>query len=238
MLFMNKIIIIQYKEMETETKIFDVNNENNNLIESKNMFIYVIKETYNLYFKHGTRSSMNVNYFHNYIKDELLKLIEDKPQYSVKLEYNVQSTNSTGVKRCDIVILKFDDPYIVFPVKIIKSNYKQNKNNSWENLTGELQHLMWANEYLKIIPINIFMNKTPYLNSNKQIKKFENITIDDINIYNLLISKNITYDIINYIMIVEHSNTLNDSFDKMPDILGFDNNTPYRNLSIILENLL
>lgn len=224
--------------METKTEIFDVNHENNNSIESENMFICVIKETYNLYFKHGSRSSVNVDYFHNYIKDELLKLIEDKSEYSVKLEYNVQSTNSTGSKRCDIVILKSDNPYIIFPVKIIKSNYKQNKNNSWENLTGELQHLMWANENLKIIPINIFMNKTPYLDSNKKIKKFENITIDDIHIYNLLTSKNITYDIINYIMIVEHSNVLNDNFDKISDILGFDINTPYRNLSDILQNLL
>jgi len=221
--------------METEHEIFD---ENDNLIESKNMFMCVVKETYNLYFKHGSKSSINVDYFHNYIKDELLKLIKDKAEYSVKLEYNVQSTNSTGSKRCDIVILKFDNPYIIFPVKIIKSNYKQNKNNSWENLTGELQHLMWANENLKIIPINIFMNKTPYLDSNKKIKKFENITIDDIHIYNLLTTKNITYDIINYIMIVEHSNVLNDNFDKISDILGFDVNTPYRNLSDILENLL
>jgi len=39
-------------------------------------------------------------------------------------------------------------------------------------------------------------------------------------------------------MIVEHSNVLNDNFDKISDILGFDVNTPYRNLSDILENLL
>jgi hypothetical protein len=209
-------------------------------ILDKSMFTFmdIIKETYNLYIKNGARSNSNVNYFHNYIKDELLKLIYDKPQYSVELEYNVKSSNSSGIKRCDIVILKNNIPYIIFPVKIIKSNYKQNKNNSWENLTGELQHLMWANENINIIPINIFMNKTPYLKSNKKIDKFEIITIDDINIYNLLITKNIVYDIINYIILVEHENQINENFDKIPNILGFDINTPYRKLSDILKHLL
>lgn len=64
--------------------------------------------------------------------------------------------NSSGYKKCDIVILKNNKPYIIFPVKIIKSNYKQNKNNSWENLTGEIMQLLWANPNIKIIPINIF----------------------------------------------------------------------------------
>jgi hypothetical protein len=31
---------------------------------------------------------------------------------------------------------------------------------------------MWANENLKIIPINIFMNKTPYLKADKLISKY------------------------------------------------------------------
>jgi hypothetical protein len=203
----------------------------------KNNFMYKIKETYELYIKYGSRSNVNVNYFHNYIKNELIKIFFE-PEYSVMLEYNVNSTNSTGKKKCDIVILKYNIPYIIFPVKIIKSNYKQNKNNSWENITGELQHLIWENENIKIIPINIFMNKTPYLNVNKKITKFENITINDISIYNLLTVKNITYDIINYIMIVEHNNILNDVFDQSPNILGFDTNTPFRNMFDIVKELL
>lgn len=203
----------------------------------RDIFINIIKKTYDLYIEHGARSNKNVNYFHNYIKEELIKLF-DKPEYSVVLEYNVNSTNSSGKKKCDIVILKNSLPYIVFPVKIIKSNYKQNKNNSWENLTGELQHLIWANENLKIIPINIFMDKTPYLKDNKKIGKFENITIDDIQIYNLLTKKNITYDIINYIMTVQHNNIVDENFDKSPDILDFDINTPFRNMLDILKELL
>lgn len=203
----------------------------------ENEFINTLKETYNLYLKYGTRSNKSVNYFHNYIKQQLMKIFVT-PEYSVMLEYKVKSTNSSFEKTCDIVVLKHNIPYVIFPVKIIKSNYKQNKNNSWENLTGELQHLKWANENIHIIPINIFMNKTPYLNNQKTIDRFENITINDISIYNLLTTKQITYDIISYIMNVEHINTINEKFDKIPNIIGFDNNTPFRKMFNVVKNLL
>jgi len=239
LLFINKIlIIIQYREMEQTTIDNDIDINIDIDIDDEHTFINNITETLKLYIQDGPRSNSNVNHFHNFIKKILLKLLQNNQAYSVKLEYNVKSKNSSGFKRCDIVILKNNDTYIVFPVKIIKSNYKQNKNNFWENLTGELQHLMWANENLKIIPINIFMNKTPYLKSNKQISKFENITFDDINIYNLLISKNIAYNIINYIILVNHEVNENDYFNKIPTILGFDNNTPHRKITDILEHLL
>lgn len=203
----------------------------------KDLFIKEMNIVYELYIKYGCRSNKNVNYFHNFIKNELEKIFI-KPLYEIKLEYNVKSSNSLGKKKCDIVILKHNIPYIIFPVKIIKSNYKQNKNNGWENLTGELQHLKWSNDDIYIIPINIFMNKTPYLNEKKLIIKFENITIDDINIYKLLNDKNITYDIINYILIVNHNSNIKEQFNKSPTIIDFDNNTSYRNLYDIVKDLL
>ena len=203
----------------------------------KNKFIKIMSNVYDLYLQHGARSNKNVDCFHTFIKDELCKIFT-QPEYSVVLEYEVASTNSSSKKKCDIVVLKLNKPFIIFPVKIIKTNYKQNKNNAWENLTGELQHLKWANENIKIIPINIFMNKTPYLNKSGKIIKFENITIDDIKIYSILNTKYITYDIINYILTVEHSNNINDKFDKPPKILDFDSYTPYRSTIDILKDLI
>jgi hypothetical protein len=166
------------------------------------------------------------------------------PHFRVEMEFSLNSINSTGKKRCDIVVLKLVgpetyEPYIVFPVKIIKTNYKQNRNNAWENLTGELTHLKWAdgNEHLKIIPINIFMNKTPYLLKDKKIENFENITIEDISTYNILKTKQIVYDMINYIMIVEHHNIIGEPYDKVPNIIGFDTDTPFRSMFDILKDL-
>jgi hypothetical protein len=210
--------------------------EHTGMIDKK-QFMEVMKNIYDIYIEHGARSNKNVNYFHNYIKSELEKIFI-QPDYSVVLEYDVASTNSSKKKRCDIVVLKMSSPYIIFPVKIIKTNYKQNKNNAWENLTGELQHLRWANENIIIIPINILMNKTPYLDKSGKISKFENITIEDIEIYKLLTTKHITFDMINYILIVEHVNTINEPFDKTPLILDIDSDTPYRTLFDIVKDLV
>lgn len=205
--------------------------------DQKQLLIREMGNVYDLYIKYGSRSNKNVNYFHNFIKNELEKIFI-KPLYEIKLEFEVKSSNSLGKKKCDIVVLKNNEPFIIFPVKIIKSNYKQNKNNGWENLTGELQHLKWSNDDIYIIPINIFMNKTPYLNDKKIITKFENITIDDINIYNILIEKNIAYDLINYILIVNHNNIIDEEFDKPPIIIDIDSTTPFRNLNDIVKDLL
>ena len=201
-------------------------------------FKNIMNEVYESYIINGARSNKNVMLFHTYIKNELIKIFTP-PKYGVELECNIISVNSSGRKKCDIVVLKEKEPYIIFPVKIIKTNYKQNKNNSWENLTGELQHLKWANPNIIIIPINIFMNKTPYLcKSDQKIKHFEDVSIQDISNYNILITQNIVYDIINYIIIVDHNNVINEKFNKPPTILGFDSNTPYRSMFDIVSKLV
>ena len=66
----------------------------------------VIIETTKLYMKHGARSSAKVNHFHGFIQNKILELIRDKPEYRVELEHQVAATNSSGSKRCDIVVLK------------------------------------------------------------------------------------------------------------------------------------
>jgi hypothetical protein len=209
----------------------------NDVFKSK-YFIFILYNSYVKYIIYGARSSKKVDYFHNKIKEIIETIFIDKNKYIINLEYNIPSYNSSGKKKCDIVILKNNIPYIIFPIKLIMSNYKQNKNNSWENLTGELQHIKWMNNNIHIIPINIFMNKTPYLNDKKIITKFENILIDDLKNYNILIEKGICYDIITYIIDVEHTNNINETFSKIPIILGFNKNTKFRTFENILKNLI
>lgn len=205
------------------------------LLEEK-LFIQIINETYNKYFKYGPRSSKKVDYFHSKIKCILERYFTRKNGFDIKLEYNIKTCNSSGKKSCDIVICKNNKPYIIFPVKIIMTNYKQNKNNAWENLTGELVHIKWSNPNIHIIPINILMDKTPYLKNNKEIKKFENVITSDIENYSQLIKHNICYDIINYIVEVEHINKENECFDKIQHVKKFI--TPYRSFCSIISKLL
>ncbi len=204
-------------------------------------FLTSLNECYKLYIEHGSRSSKKVDYFHLYIKTQIDLFINQNNKndvYKSKLEQYVKSYNSTGKKKCDIVIYKENEPYIIFPCKIIMSNYKQNKNNSWENLTGELFHLKWSNNNIHIIPINIFMDKTPYLNKNGIITKFENITTEDINHYEILKKNNLVYDNINYIINVEHLSNINEKFIKNPIINGFHINTAFKSLSVLLSKLI
>ena len=199
-------------------------------------FIQLINETYAKYFEYGSRSSKKVDCFHAGIKKMLGLYFTSENGFEIELEYNITSCNSSKKKKCDIVILKNKEPYIIFPVKIIMTNYKQNKNNSWENLTGELVHIKWSNPNIHIIPINILMDKTPYLTSNKVIKNFESVEASDIENYNELIKHNICYDIINYIVEVEHIKKVTERFDKIQPVKKFI--TPYRSFSSIINKLL
>lgn len=207
------------------------------LADECSRFISYLERIYTLYINFGSRSSKKVDYFHKVLKTELEKIFL-YPIYEIKLEENISSINSNNKKRCDIIIYKNKYPYIVIPTKVIMSNYKQNKNNSWENLTGELMHIKWANKNIHIIPINIFMNLTPYLNENKIIKKFEIITYDDIINYKMLMKHNIAYDMINYIIDVKHNCEIGEKFCKLPTILNFNENTKYRNLNDIFKDLV
>lgn len=218
-----------------------INDYNIRRVCEGKILIFNMYKTYDLYFKYGARSSKKVDYFHNYIKIQLQAIFKVENNYSVVLERDIKSRNSKGSKRCDIVVLKNNIPYIVFPVKLTMTNYKQNKNNLWESITGELCHLKWANENLNIVPINILMHKTPQLTNvsgEKRIKKFETVIIQDIKNYEILKEMNIAFDIINYIIDVDHNDNINDTFTKMPSIKGFSHDTKYRTLESILYTLI
>ena len=167
------------------------------------------------------------------------------------MEQNINALNKSKRKKCDIVIFKNKEPYIIFPVKIIMTNYKQNANNYFENLTGELVLIKMKNKNTRIIPINIFMNKTPYLKKNRQIARFETIEPETIEHYNELknikivlndanqtepYTKNVCYDIINYIVEVKHINNVGEEFVEIQPIEKFI--TPYRSFRTIINELL
>lgn len=199
-------------------------------------FIQILNESYEKYFKYGPRSSKKVDHFHQKIVEILETKFNVNDGYKIKLEYNIKSFNSSGKKKCDIVILKNEKPYIIIPVKLVMTNYKQNKNNSWENLTGELSHLKWHNPDIFIVPINIFMNKTPYLKSDKKIKHFENITMNDIENYDELIKRDLCYDLINHIVETDHTKKEEETFDEMRPIKKFK--TEYKSIDVIFKDLL
>ena len=155
-----------------------INNVNIRVME--NNLLNMLKESYKLYLDNGSRSSKKTDKIHKWFQYKISEYLKDKPEFVCKVEYKIKSFNFNSNKRIDIVILKNNIPYIIFPVKFICSNYKQNRNNYWENLNGECTLIKIYNENLKIIPINIFLKKCPYFLRDHKIKNFEKITINNI----------------------------------------------------------
>jgi hypothetical protein len=210
-------------------------------------FLNVVRLATENFFLHGSRSSKKVDTIHFYIKEELEQKIQQFKQLNkdnndyleVKVECKIPSINESNNKRCDVVVFKNNIPFIVFPVKFIMSNYKQNKNNFWENLTGEIMHLKYANQELNIIPLNIIFSSVPYLNNKKMIVKFENITIENsFGITNKLIEWSLCSDVINLIIDVEHVCNINEVYDKAPKLLQFNKNNNFLPFSYYLNKYL
>lgn len=227
----------EIEQLTNEIKKLEVSEKSSNdlPIEEKNNIIKIIELSYTEYINHGSRSNKKVNSFHNNIKKMLEVIFDNKSDIEVKLEQNIPSANCSGKKKCDIVIYKNSIPWIIIPIKMIMSNFRQNKNNSWENLTGEIYHIKWVNPDILIIPLNIYMNKTPYLNSNKIITKYENITLKDIEYKKILKEKNLIYDIMDYLVIIDQCSDVGDKFDKLPQITDIQN---FNSLNKIFSSLI
>ncbi len=117
------------------------------------------------------------------------------------------------------------------------TNYFQNKNNNWENLTGEISQLKWASAVDHIIPINIIFNKTPYLKKDGTIQKFEDITYNkSFKIIEILREKNLASDVLSYILDVTHINKVGEKYTTRPHITGFI--TQFRSFASVLRNIL
>ena len=67
---------------------------------------------------------------------------------------------------------------------------------------------------------------------------FFNFIITNIDNYNILTEKNICYDVVNYIIDVEHTNSVDEPFTIIPTITGFNTQTPFRCFDTILQDLL
>jgi hypothetical protein len=202
----------------------------------KQLFIRNIRKAFDIYLASGARSSKKTDALHNFIAAEIRKCVPSA-DYTVRLECEIPSLNASGTKRCDIVLFRRGKPFCVFPVKFIMTSYFKNKNNNWENLTGEISQLKWAGAVEHIIPINIIFDKTPYLKSDGTIQKFEHITYDkSFKIMEILREKNLASDVMSYILDVTHVNKIGDKYCARPQINGFV--TQFRSFASVLRNIL
>ena len=138
-----------------------------------------LNECMRLYFENGPRSSKKTDHLNKMIIDYLsvyFSTVQNIDDYSLITEHNLQCANFSEQKKCDIVVCYKNSPYIVFPLKFVMTSYLKNRNNYFENITGEVYLLKQANPDLKIVPINFILDKIPNLTNDKKIKNFEIIT--------------------------------------------------------------
>ncbi len=179
-----------------------------------------LNECMRLYFENGPRSSKKTDHLNNMIIEYLgvyFSNLHNIDDYSLITEHNLQCANFSEKKKCDIVVCYKNAPYIVFPLKFVMTSYLKNRNNYFENITGEVYLLKQANPDLKIVPINFILDKIPNLTNDKKIKNFELITHENsFNVYSTLIKSGIIYDIYNVVIKTEHVCQIGDKYDRPP----------------------
>lgn len=181
-------------------------------------FLTIMNEAYETYLKYGPRSSKKVDIIHNFIKKKLEEQLQDT--HVIILEKKVKCLNASGYKACDIVAQNKETGKIdyIIPVKFVCSNYKQNKNNYFENLIGETYLLKHYNKETKIIPFNIMPSECKYFNKDGVVKKMEKITKNDISVYTEV---ELFHSSITYIVDIDYENN---KIEKLNDM------TPYKDI--------
>ena len=218
-------------------ELYTIWSSNNNLhseLDEEEEFIRMINEAYEAYIKHGPTSNIKVDILHKFFSDKISFYCKDS-EYNVRTECKIVSENCNNNKRCDVVLYKHDIPMAVFPVKFIMSSYKKNRNNYYENMTGELCHIKWKNPDILIVPINIILSKIPLLKTDGVIKDFEYITYENsLKIYNNLITHGLSALNISYVIDVEFNNEINEKITVQPTIGKLLPETPYIKIKDIL----
>jgi len=199
-----------------------------------------LSRMFSAYFQHGPRSSKKTDILNELVVNSIECVIREsnavesgdieKPIYEIKMECDIPSDNFSKKKRCDVVVFKNGVLFMAFPLKFIMTSYSKNKNNYYENITGEVLHLRWANPDIHIVPINIILDKIPNLaetDKEKRIKNFEIITHENsLNVYHQLVKNNIIDAIYNVVVITEPCCVVGEKYTKMPTIIELNENRP------------
>ena len=203
----------------------------NNMEKVKGIVLTGIGECFDLYMSNGSRSSKKTDRLNELIKNSIQVVIDtlhNKDEYSVVFEHNIPSENYSKQKRCDVVVMHKQSPYAVLPLKFIMTSYMKNRNNYYENMTGEVMHLRWANPTLKIVPVNIIIDKIPNLDNDKKIKNFEIIDPENsLGVYDSLVKHNIVNNIYNAVITTTHECQIGELYNKKPTINELKENLPF-----------
>jgi hypothetical protein len=145
---------------------------------NNNEFLKVISNSFNEFINCGTsRSTAKLKPLHGAIAKDLLDKLGNG--YSILSQgiLNDKEGNIKGRyidKKVDITVTKNGKAIAGIGVKFVMQNYSQNSNNYFENMLGETANIR-CNQY-PYFQVFIILDKLPYYDNSKNIKKWEEFT--------------------------------------------------------------
>lgn len=156
-------------------------------------FLSVLSNSFCSFLEKGTsRSTDKLKPLHGAIAEDLhRKLGKEFEVFSQGYMYNKEALMDGRYidKRVDITVKKDGQALAGISVKFIMQNYSQNSNNYFENMLGETANIRANNrDYFEVF---VILDKIPYYDSKRQIKKWETFTSHNVEKYVALSNDNI-----------------------------------------------
>jgi hypothetical protein len=156
-------------------------------------FLKVISNSFKDFISSGTsRSTAKLKPLHGAIaKDIAIRLGDEYKIFSLGYEGGSETSIEGRYinKKVDITITKKDKTVAGIAVKFVMQNYSQNSNNYFENMLGETANI--RTKGLPYFQIFIILDKIPYYNKKKEIKRWETFTGHNVEKYLILSYDNI-----------------------------------------------
>jgi len=155
----------------------------------RSRLLSAVQEAYRRYISNGARSTSKIKALHGWVISELQQVLGD--------EYDIRGLSDSGGKeakiegkyytnKVDVSISRNDIQQGVVSVKFVMTNYRQNKNNYFEQQLGKTANL--RRNDIVFGHIMLLTNPTPYLKKGGEVKKYEYISDKDIQLYESLSS--------------------------------------------------
>ncbi len=148
----------------------------------------VLRESYRRYISGGPRSTEKIKPLHGWVIEELQRRLGKNYLVVGLSDSNREEKSVVGryyEKRVDVRVSRGELVLGVVSIKLVMSNYKQNKNNYFEQQLGETANLRAENivfGHIMLLPEPI-----PYKNRKGEISRREHISAEDIQRYAKLV---------------------------------------------------
>lgn len=154
-------------------------------------FLRVIAMSFKKFLQTHPRSNEKLKVLHGKIAEDIKNKL-GKP-HKIK-SYGIENGREGKMngryieKTVDILISKENRDLAGIGVKFVMNNYSQNSNNYFENMLGETANIRAGRK--KYFQILVLPEKMPYYDNKGKIRKWEEITTNNINKYIVLSNDN------------------------------------------------